>query len=114
MRVKSESDYMLEKLERCVELGEKMGARFVEARFDDLILRTLQRVNDVWKDIILRSRAGTGIVCYYGGASGYSFTPSDDGKELEKTVSRAVRMAKASAKAASLKLDFDRRPPVKS
>ncbi len=114
MRVKSESDYMLEKLEKCVELGEKMGARFVEARFDDLILRTLQRVNDVWKDMILRSRAGIGVVCYYGGASGYSFTPSDDKKELEKTVSRAVKMAKASARAVSLKLDFDRRPPIKS
>jgi TldD protein len=105
---------MLEKLEKCVEFGEKVGARFVEARFDDLILRTLQRVNDVWKDIILRFRAGIGVVCYYGGASGYSFTPSDDEKELEKTVSRAVKMAKASAKVASLKLDFDRRPPVKS
>ena len=114
MHVKSESDYMLEKLEKCVELGEKMGARFVEARFDDLTLRTLQRINDVWKDIILRSRAGIGVVCYYGGASGYSFTSSDDSKELEKTVSRAVKMAKASAKVASLKLDFDRRPPVKS
>jgi len=105
---------MLDKLEKCVELGNKMGAEFVEARFDDLILRTLQRVNDVWRDIILRSRIGFGVVCFYGGASGYSFTPSDDGKELENTVSRAVKMAKASAQVASLKLDFDRRPPVES
>ncbi|UCE29435.1 MAG: TldD/PmbA family protein [Candidatus Bathyarchaeota archaeon] len=105
---------MLEKLEKCVESGEKMGARFVEARFDDLILRTLQRVNDVWKDIVLRSRIGIGVVCYHGGASGYSFTPSDDERELEKAVNRAVKVAKASAKVASLKLDFDRRPPVKS
>jgi TldD protein len=105
---------MFAKLAKGVELGEKMGARFVEARCDDLILRTLQRVNDVWKDVILRSRAGIGVVCYYGGASGYSFTSSDTEKEIEKTVRRAVKMAKAAARAVSLKLDFDRRPPVKS
>ncbi len=105
---------MIEKLEKCVEFGEQIGADFVEARFDDLILRTLQRVNDVWKDIILRSRAGIGVVCYYQGASGYSFTSGDYEKEMEKTVSKAVKMAKTSAKAASLKLDFDRRPTVRS
>jgi len=105
---------VLEKLQECVELGEKLGAGFVEARFEDLTLRTLQRINDNWKDIILRSRAGIGVACYYGGASGYSFTPSDSKKELEETVSRAYRMAKASADAVSLKLDFDRRSAVKS
>jgi TldD protein len=105
---------MLEKLQRCVEHGEKLGADFVEARFEDLTLRTLHRVNDTWKDIILRSRAGIGVVCYYGGASGYSFTSSDGNKELEDVVNRAFKIARASAKAASLKLDFDRKPPVKS
>ena len=105
---------MLTKLQECVELGEKLGAEFVEARFDDLILRTLKRINDAWKDIILTSRAGIGVACYYGGASGYSFTPSDNKKELEETVSRAFKMAKASSNAVSLKLDFDSRSAVKS
>jgi TldD protein len=105
---------MLEKLEECVEFGEKLGAEFVEARFDDLNLRTLKRVNDTWKDVKLRSRVGIGVACYYHGASGYSFTPSDDKEGLEETVSQAFKMAKASAKAASLKLNFDRRPAVKS
>jgi TldD protein len=105
---------MLEKLSKCVDIGENLGAKFVEARFDDLTLRTLHRVNDTWKDIILRSRFGVGIVCHYGGASGYSFTPSIDDHVLEETVSKAFKMARASATAASLKLDFDREPPVKS
>ncbi len=105
---------MLEKLRNCVELGEELGAKFVEARFDDLTLRTLHRVNDTWKDIILRSRMGIGVVCYCSGASGYSFTSSDDSKELEKVVSKAFKMAKVSSEAATLKLDFDKRSPVKS
>jgi TldD protein len=105
---------MLKKLQECVEYGEKLGAKFVEARFDDLVLRTLNRINNNWKDVILRSRAGTGITCYYGGASGYSFTSSYDKKELKETVSRAFKMAKASAEAATIKLSFNRRPKVKS
>jgi TldD protein len=105
---------VLTKLQECVELGEKLGAEFVETRFDDLTLRTLQRINDAWKDIILTSRAGIGVACYYGGASGYSFTPSDNKKELEETVSRAFKMAKASSNAVSLKLNFDSRSAVKS
>ena len=105
---------MLEKLQNSVKLGEKLGAEFVEARFDDLILRTLYRVNDTWKDILLKSRAGVGVTCYYGGASGYSYTPSENDKELEETVTRAFKMAKASANAVSLKLSFDKRAPVKS
>lgn len=105
---------MLEKLQECVEIGENLGADFVEARFDDLTLRTLHRINDIWKDVILRSRAGIGVACYCGGASGYSFTPSKGERELKETVTRAFKMAKTSGKTASLKLDFDRRPVVKS
>ena len=105
---------MFDRLEKCVEYGEKIGSQFVEARFDDLTLRTLQRVNEVWKDVILRSRAGIGVACYYEGSSGYSFTSSKEEKDLEQTVTKAFKMAKTSAAAASLKLDFDRMPPVKS
>ena len=105
---------MLDRLRGCVERGEKLGAQFVEARYDDLILRTLRRINDTWKDIVLRSRVGVGIVCYCDGSSGYSFTSSDTKEDLRKTVEQSYRMAKASAKAATLKLGFDRRTPVKS
>jgi TldD protein len=105
---------MMEKLEKCVQLGEKLGAEFTEARFDDLVLRTLQRINDTWKDVILRFRSGIGVTCYYGGVSGYSFTASEDKKEQEEAVLKAFRMAKASANAVSLKLNFNKRPAVKS
>ncbi|UCD96660.1 MAG: TldD/PmbA family protein [Candidatus Bathyarchaeota archaeon] len=105
---------MLDNLQNCVQLGEKLGAKFVEARYEDLILRTLQRTNDVWRDITLKSRAGVGVACYYGGASGYSFTSTITKKNMEAVVSRAFKMAKGSAKSATLKLDFDRRPAMDS
>jgi TldD protein len=104
---------LLEKLEFAVKYGEKLGA-FVDARYDDLSLRTLQRINDVWKDVIIRSRAGIGITCYYEGVSGYSFTTSHEKNDIEETVSRAFKIAKSSAPAATLRLDFGGKPAVKS
>lgn len=104
----------LDRLTECVEQGEKLGAEFVEARYDNLVLRTLQRINDTWKDIVLRSRVGIGIVCYCDGTSGYSFTSSDTREDLKKTVEQSFKMARASAKVATLKLGFGKRTPVKS
>jgi TldD protein len=104
----------LDRLRECVEQGEKLGAEFVEARYDNLVLRTLQRINDTWKDIVLRSRVGVGVVCYCDGTSGYSFTSSDTKEDLKKAVEQSFKMAKASAKVATLKLGFGKRAPVKS
>ncbi len=105
---------MLTKLENAVALAEKLGAHFTEARFDNLTYRTLVRINDTWKEINLRSRTGVGIVCYYDGTAGYSFSAGNDKEDIEKAVKRAYKMAKASSPSASLKLDFDPLPPVKS
>lgn len=104
----------LDRLRECVEQGEKFGAEFVEARYDDLVLRTLQRINDVWKDIVLRSRVGVGVVCYCDGTSGYSFTSNDSREELKRTVEQSFKLAKASARVASLKLGFRKRTPTQS
>ncbi len=104
----------LRKLQSCVELGEKLGAEFVETRFEDLILRTLQRTNDTWKDIILRFRGGIGVVCYYHGASGYSFTSSYNKKDLKEAVVKSLKMAKTSSEAVLLKLSFNKGAATKS
>jgi TldD protein len=105
---------MFDVLQSAVQHGEKLGADFVEARYDDLTLRTLVRINDVWKDIILRTRTGIGITCYYDGTAGYSFTASGEKSDIEETAKRSYRMAKAASSAASLKLDFDRQPAIQS
>lgn len=105
---------MLDKLQAAVSFGEKLGADFVEARYDDFTLRTLRRINDTWKDIISKSRTGIGITCYFDGTAGYSYTASMDRKDVEETVTRSYRMSKAASTVATLKLDFDQRPPVKS
>ncbi|MFW9844862.1 MAG: PmbA/TldA family metallopeptidase, partial [Candidatus Thorarchaeota archaeon] len=105
---------MLDKLQQCVRIGEDLGADFVEARYDDLTLRTLQRINDIWQDIQVKSRMGFAITAYIDGVSGFSFTPSTEMKDIKLATENAYKMAKASSNAAKLKLPFDRRDAVKS
>ncbi len=105
---------MLDKLHECVHLGEGFGADFVEARYDDLTLRALQRINEVWQDIQVKSRMGFAITAYVDGVSGFSFTASRDMADIKLATENAYRMAKASAGAAKLKLPFDGRDAVKS
>ena len=105
---------MLDILQSCVQTGEKLGADFVEARFDDLTLRTLERTDDTWKEIQGKSRMGTGITCYVDGVSGFSFTASPEKKDILIATEKAYKMAKASSKAAKLKLPFDNRSAVNS
>ena len=97
---------MLDKLQQCVRIGEDLGADFVEARYDDLTLRTLQRINDIWQDIQVKSRMGFGITAYVDGVSGFSFTPSTEMKDIKLAVENAYKMAKASSNAAKLKLPW--------
>jgi TldD protein len=105
---------MLDKLQECVRIGEDLGADFVEARYDDLTLRALQRINDIWQDIQVKSRMGFAMNVYVDGVSGFSFTASTDMKDIRIAVENAYKLAKASSKAAKLKLPFDGRSSVKS
>jgi len=105
---------MLDQLQECVRVGENLGADFVEARYDDLQLRALQRIDDTWQDIQVKSRMGFAITAYVDGVSGFSFTPSTDKKDIRLAAEKAYKMAKASSRAATLKLPFDSRPAVKS
>ena len=105
---------MLDQLQECVSVGENLGADFVEARYDDLQLRALQRIDDTWQDIQVKSRMGFAITAYVDGVSGFSFTPSTEKKDIRLAVEKAYRMAKASSKAATLKLPFDGSAAVKS
>ncbi len=104
---------MIDKLEKAVSLGETLGANFVEVRYDNLSLRTLQRINDNWKDIISKIRSGIGITCYFEGAQGYAFTASTELLDIEEAVRKAYKISKATAPAVKLKLDFDKQVPIK-
>jgi len=96
-------------LRNALDKGEKLGADYIEARFDDLQLRTLVKENQKIKETNLNRRRGIGIVAYYQGVPGYSYTASLDKKAVQECVTNALGIAKASSSIAMIKLDFDRR-----
>ncbi|MEA2071714.1 MAG: TldD/PmbA family protein [Asgard group archaeon] len=100
---------MFDKLQYGIDFGEKQGADFIEARYDDLQLRTLIKENQKIKETNINRRRGIGIVAYYQGVSGYSYTASLDKKAIKECVKNALGIAKASADIAAIKLDFERR-----
>jgi TldD protein len=104
----------MDKLQECVRIGEDFGADFVEARYDDLTLRVLQRINDIWQDIQVKSRMGFAITSYVDGVSGFSFTASKEMKDVRSAVEKSYKMAKASSRAAKLKLPFEQDSAVQS
>ncbi|UCE10467.1 MAG: TldD/PmbA family protein [Candidatus Thorarchaeota archaeon] len=105
---------MFDELQRSVEAAEKMGAEFVEARFEDLTLRTLERTDDIWKDIQIKSRMGIAITSYVEGVTGFSFSASTKTSDILVAAEKSVKMAKASSSAAKLKLPFEDGDPIES
>ena len=75
---------MFDLLRHGLTTGEKLGAEYVEARYDDLQLRTLVKENQKIKETNLNRRRGLGIVAYYQGVPGYSYTASLDRKAVEE------------------------------
>ncbi|NHJ32980.1 MAG: TldD/PmbA family protein [Asgard group archaeon] len=92
-----------------LDVGEKLGADNVEARIDDLQLRTLIKENKKIKETNINRRSGLGITTYYKGVSGYSYTANLEKKAVKECVKNAFGIAKASSSIAKLKLVVDKR-----
>ncbi|MHA1975704.1 MAG: TldD/PmbA family protein [Candidatus Hodarchaeales archaeon] len=95
-------------LEFAVNEGEKAGADFVTARFEDLKLQTLIREKDTMKDVLSSRRIGIGITAHYKGVEGFSYTAALSQPDVKETVLRAVKIAKASEPMARLRLPFEK------
>jgi len=92
-------------MQHAVKTGEKLGAKFVEARVDDLSSREISTEMAEVKDVKTMRRVGVGVTVYNEGATGYSFATQLSKKAVEEATERAFRIAKASSKIAEIKVD---------
>jgi len=106
-------EYIVDLLHKAVKFGEKLGASFIEARYDNIILTTLSKVNGELEKADTKLRKGIGIMAYYEGSEGASFTPELSQKSIEKTVATAFSIAKATSLRNKLKLPIENRPAMK-
>lgn len=108
-----EKEYVFDLLHEAVEKGQKLGGEFIEARYDDLQLTTINLTNDIIKTSSSLHRKGIGIMAYYKGTPGYSFTPELTNESIEDATIRAVKLAKSTDVRNKIKLDFDDLPAIK-
>jgi TldD protein len=94
-----------ELLQYGIKMGAKLGARFVEARIDDLSSREISAEMTEVKDVKTMRRVGAGLTVYSEGATGYSFTTQLSKEAIEDATRRAFKIAKASSKTAKTKVD---------
>jgi len=109
----SQSDFILDLLHKSVDQGEKLGVDFIEARFDDLQLTTIALVNDIVKQSSAFQRKGIGVMAYFNGTPGYSYTPELNSESVKNATKRAIKLAKSTDERNVMKLDFESIPAVK-
>lgn len=105
---------MFDLLEYGLRKAEKLGADFVEARFDDLATREFRMEKKIVKDVKNFRRVGIGIHTFYKGATGYSFTVELSKKAVAETAARAFNIAKVSSATARIKVEPGEASPTKS
>ena len=109
----SQSDFILDLLHKSVDQGEKIGVDFIEARYDDLQLTTIALINDIVKQSSAFQRKGIGVMAYFKGTPGYSYTPELNLDGVKDATKRAIDLAKSTDERNVMKLGFDSIPAVK-
>ncbi len=103
---------MLDLLHDAVKSAEKTGASFVEARYDDLTLRTLLRENQEFRDMTTVRRRGLGVAVYFRGAVGYSYTATLGSSAAREAAEKALSLARGSSHILEINQDPGHRPRV--
>ncbi|MFX1572318.1 MAG: TldD/PmbA family protein [Promethearchaeota archaeon] len=105
---------MFDELQTIISKVETKGADFVEARYDELLLRTIIKDNERIQECKAMKRAGVGFNVYYKGATGYAFSADLSKTNLEQSAMDALSIAKASALAVSIKSEIEPLEPIKN
>ncbi|MEJ2278525.1 MAG: TldD/PmbA family protein [Candidatus Lokiarchaeota archaeon] len=97
---------MLDKLRSIIDKVEKLGADFVEARYDELNIQTIIKENERIEECKKIRRAGAGFNIYYKGATGYAFSADLTADKLLECAENAFNIAKASSDVTGIKTEF--------
>ncbi|MCY3413492.1 MAG: TldD/PmbA family protein [Candidatus Heimdallarchaeota archaeon] len=104
---------MFDDLNKIVEKTTAAGASFVNARYDDLTLRTAVKDNGRLNNFKTMRRAGAGFHVFYNGAPGYAFTADISMEAMERAAMDALGIAKASAPVTLLKSEIEATSSIK-
>lgn len=95
---------LFELLRYGVEKGEEFGGEFVEARFDNLVVKEITLERKLIREIKTAKRVGIGINAYYQGSAGYSFTTNLTREGVTEAALKAVKIAKSLSLISKMKV----------
>ncbi len=98
---------MFDELQSVISKTEALGANYVEARYDELLLRSIIKENGQIVECKAMKRAGVGFNVSYQGATGYAFSADLATSAMEHAAASAFGIAKASAPVAVIKSEFE-------
>jgi len=98
---------MFDELQTAISKVESKGAEFVDARYDELLLRTIIKENERIEECKTIKRAGVGFNVYYKGATGYAFSANLSPTALEKASNDALGIARASSHGVKITSEVD-------
>ncbi len=84
-------------MEKALEKAVEYGADFAEVRFEEENILYIRFEKEDIKSLDVGSDVGLGIVVYYKGARGYSYTSELTEVSVDEMVKNAIRVAKASS-----------------
>jgi TldD protein len=105
---------MFDELHTIISKVESIGAEFIEARYDDLLIRTIIKDNERIQECKTMKRTGVGFNVYYQGATGYAFSADLSTTALKQSAVSALGIAKAGSSAISIKSEIEPMDPIKS
>ncbi|MHA1222101.1 MAG: TldD/PmbA family protein [Candidatus Heimdallarchaeaceae archaeon] len=105
-------EHIFDLLHQTIKFGDNLGAQFVEARYDDLTLTTINYTNEKVKESSTKQRRGIGVNVYFNGSPGYSFTSSLSDEAIKEATKRAFGIAKAAEPLLKFKHKYDDIPAV--
>jgi TldD protein len=91
------TDGIFDLLDQGVKSAEAAGAQFVDARFDDLLIREIHTEKRLVRDVKALHRTGIGISVTFNGCIGYSFTVDLSKKSVVEAASKAFKIAKVAS-----------------
>ncbi|MFX0039495.1 MAG: TldD/PmbA family protein [Promethearchaeota archaeon] len=103
---------MFDELQAIISKLESNGADFVDARYDELLIRTIIKDNQRIAECKTIRRSGVGFNVYYKGATGYAFSADLSPQALEESSKDALGIAKACAHSVNVKLEVEQLEPI--
>lgn len=94
-----------------VDCGRALGAKFVEARYEDISVRTMLMETGSFRDVVSTRRRGLCMTAHVGDSAGFSYTASMNKADIKSACRLAYKLGRGANTIAIVKSSVDAMEP---